>query len=127
MLLLPVILLSVLIRAPANVPKDVPVSYDWVGSDIFGALGIMAFAFTCHQLSFSNFLSLKDQNTSSWRKTTSLAIGISWLISISFAMIGYVCFGKTVQANLFNNFPIDDHIINIGRLCLSISMILTIP
>ncbi|RCH92214.1 hypothetical protein CU098_002414, partial [Rhizopus stolonifer] len=47
-LCLPVILLTILIRAPAYAPKE-GISLEWVGQDVFGALGIMAFAFTCHQ------------------------------------------------------------------------------
>lgn len=125
-LCLPVILLTILIRAPAYAPEE-PIPFEWIGSDVFGALGIMAFAFTCHQVAFNNFLTLEDQTTSSWKHTTILSTGISWAISLSFAAIGYMCFGKGVQSNLFMNFDIDDPIINIGRFALSISMILTIP
>ena len=123
---LPIILLAILIRAPAYAPKE-PIPLEWIGDDVFGALGIMAFAFTCHQVAFNNYLTLEDQATSSWRHTTILSTGLSWLISMTFAAIGYVCFGSDVQSNLFMNFAPDDPIVNIGRFALSISMILTIP
>lgn len=125
-LCLPVILLTILIRAPAYAPEE-SIPLEWVGDDLFGALGIMAFAFTCHQLAFNNFLTLENQTTSSWRHTTIISTAISWTISISFAAIGYLCFGNNVQSNLFMNFASDDPIVNIGRFALSISMILTIP
>ncbi|KAI8991257.1 transmembrane amino acid transporter protein-domain-containing protein [Mycotypha africana] len=124
---LPVILLMILVRAPAYIPKDQTVPIEWAGDDIFGALGIMAFAFTCHQVALSNFLTLRNQTTSSWRFTTILSTGISWVISMTFAVVGYLCFGSNVQSNLFNNFASDDPFINVGRLALAISMILTIP
>ncbi|KAI8075410.1 transmembrane amino acid transporter protein-domain-containing protein [Gilbertella persicaria] len=125
-LCLPVILLTILIRAPAYAPKE-GISLEWVGQDVFGALGIMAFAFTCHQVAFNNFLTLKDQTTTGWKHTTLLSTGLSWLISMTFAVIGYMCFGSHVQPNLFMNFASDDPIVNLGRLALSVSMILTIP
>jgi amino acid permease len=123
---LPVILLTILIRAPAYAPKE-SIPLEWVGNDVFGALGIMAFAFTCHQVAFNNFLTLEDQSTSGWRHTTIMSTCLSWVISMTFAIIGYMCFGSNVQSNLFMNFASDDPIVNIGRFALSISMILTIP
>jgi amino acid permease len=125
-LCLPVILLTILIRAPAYAPKE-PIPLEFIGNDVFGALGIMAFAFTCHQVAFNNFLTLEDQSTSSWKHTTILSTGLSWVISMTFAIIGYLCFGDQVQSNLFMNFAVDDPLINLGRFALSISMILTIP
>ncbi|KAI7873336.1 transmembrane amino acid transporter protein-domain-containing protein [Mucor mucedo] len=125
-LCLPVILLAILIRAPAYAPKE-SIPLEFIGDDVFGALGIMAFAFTCHQVAFNNYLTLEDQATSSWKHTTILSTGISWMISMTFAVIGYLCFGDKVHSNLFMNFAADDPIVNIGRFALSISMILTIP
>ncbi|OBZ91666.1 putative sodium-coupled neutral amino acid transporter 11 [Choanephora cucurbitarum] len=125
-LCLPIILLTILIRAPAYAPKE-SIPLEWVGDDVFGALGIMAFAFTCHQVSFNNYLTLEDQSISNWKHTTILSTGMSWIISMTFAVIGYLCFGSNVQSNLFMNFASDDPIVNIGRFALSISMILTIP
>lgn len=125
-LCLPVILLAILIRAPAYAPKE-PIPLEFIGDDVFGALGIMAFAFTCHQVAFNNYLTLEDQTTSSWKHTTILSTGISWIISMTFAIIGYLCFGDKVHSNLFMNFAADDPIVNIGRFALSFSMILTIP
>ncbi|CAO3680771.1 hypothetical protein G6F70_007879 [Rhizopus microsporus] len=125
-LCLPIILLTIIIRAPAYAPKE-GVQFEWVGNDVWSALGIMAFAFTCHQVAFNNFLTLEDQTTSSWRHTTILSTGMSWVISMTFAIIGYICFGNDVKSNLFMNFATDDPIVNIGRFALGISMILTIP
>ncbi|KAL9555031.1 hypothetical protein MBANPS3_002541 [Mucor bainieri] len=123
---LPIILLTILIRAPAYAPKE-RIPLEWVGPDVFGALGIMAFAFTCHQVALPNFLTLENQSTHSWKLTTVLSTGISWLISMTFAVTGYLCFGTNVQSNLFMNFASDDPLINVGRFALSVSMILTIP
>ncbi|KAI8378173.1 transmembrane amino acid transporter protein-domain-containing protein [Choanephora cucurbitarum] len=125
-LCLPIILLTLLIRAPAySAAHEAPLN--WQGPDIFGALGILAFAFSCSHVCFSVFLSLSDQTSRAWTITTSLASVMSWIASISFALIGYLCFGQDVQPNLFLNFPADDAVVNVGRFALGFSMILTIP
>lgn len=123
---LPLIILTLLIRAPAYA-KSHESPLEWEGPDIFGALGILAFAFACSHVCFSVFLSLKDQTVKSWTITTTLASVMSWTVSIAFAVTGYLSFGKDVQPNLFLNFPDDDYVVNIGRFALGFSMILTIP
>ncbi|KAI9487551.1 MAG: transmembrane amino acid transporter protein-domain-containing protein [Benjaminiella poitrasii] len=125
-LCLPLILVTLLVRAPAYA-KSHEAPLEWKGPDIFGALGILAFAFACSHVCFSVFLSLKEQTVKSWSITTTLASIMSWFVSISFALIGYLSFGKDVQPNLFLNFPDDDLMVNIGRFALGFSMILTIP
>lgn len=125
-LLLPVILLTVIIRCPAYASQhSSPVTV--VGPDVFGSLGIMAFAFGCAQVAFSNFLSLKDQSAKSWSKTTATATSLSLVLALGFGYIGYFTFGVDVQANMFLNFSPTDPIINIGRFALAISLVLTIP
>lgn len=125
-LCLPVIIITLLIRAPAYA-KSHESPLNWEGPDIFGALGILAFAFACSHVCFSVFLSLKDQTIRSWTITTTMASVMSWTVSISFAVIGYLSFGQDVEPNLFLNFPADDFVVNIGRFALGFSMILTIP
>jgi sodium-coupled neutral amino acid transporter 11 len=94
---------------------------------MFGALGILAFAFACSQVCFGVFLSLEDQTDRAWSISNFLAFFISWFVSIAFAVIGYLSFGKDVQPNLFLNFPDDDTLVNVGRFALGFSMILTVP
>ncbi|KAI8979175.1 transmembrane amino acid transporter protein-domain-containing protein [Mycotypha africana] len=125
-LCLPLIVLTLLIRAPAySKSHEAPLS--WQGPDLFGALGILAFAFACSHVCFNVFLSLKDQRIKSWTITTTFASVMSWIASISFAVVGYISFGQDVQANLFLNFPNNDNIVNVGRFALGFSMILTVP
>jgi sodium-coupled neutral amino acid transporter 11 len=115
-----------LIRAPSYASShDAPLN--WAGPDLFGSLGILAFAFTCTHVCFSVYLSLKDQTIGSWTISTGLAAVVTWAVSIAFAMIGYLSFGSDVQPNLFLNFPPDDPLVNIGRFALGFSMVLTIP
>lgn len=125
-LLLPVMIVSVLIRAPAYAKEhDAPMIE--VGRDPIAAMGIMSFAFVCSQVAFSNYLSQRNQSLNGWKLTSFFSTVMSWSISISFAAIGYLCFGKDVSSNIFSNFPADDNVINVGRLALGVSMVLTVP
>ncbi|KAI9264847.1 transmembrane amino acid transporter protein-domain-containing protein [Phascolomyces articulosus] len=128
---LPIIIVTILIRAPAYYDKapgdDGEPAWSIVGTDVFGAMGIMAFAFTCTQVAFNNFLTLKDQSHNAWRHSTIMSTSMSWTISMVFAVVGYICFGSDVKSNLFMNFSQDDPLINLGRFALGISMIFTIP
>lgn len=125
-LLLPVMILTVLIRAPAYSPQhEAPM--DIFGTDPIAAAGIMSFAFVCSQVAFNNFLSQRNQSATAWAATSGLSTLMSWSISITFALIGYLSFGKDVQSNIFSNFPDDDDVINVGRFALGLSMVLTVP
>ncbi|KAI9281196.1 transmembrane amino acid transporter protein-domain-containing protein [Sporodiniella umbellata] len=125
-LLLPIMILSVLIRAPSYAPEHKAPLFE-VGRDPIGAMGIMSFAFVCSQVAFSNYLSQSNQSMNGWKKTSICSTVLSWTISILFAVIGYLSFGQDVNSNIFSNFPADDHVINIGRLALGLSMVLTVP
>jgi sodium-coupled neutral amino acid transporter 11 len=119
-------LIAVLIRAPAY-SKEHEAPMIEIGRDPIGAMGIMSFAFVCSQVAFSNYLSQKNQSLTGWTLTSFVSTLLSWSISISFAAIGYLSFGKDVSSNIFSNFPADDNIINVGRLALGLSMVLTVP
>ncbi|ORZ13953.1 transmembrane amino acid transporter protein-domain-containing protein [Absidia repens] len=125
-LCLPIIILTLLIRAPVYSPSHAA-ELTLVGPDMFGAIAIMAFGFACSQVAFNNFLALKEQTSRSWTLAIIISAIISYLMSMSFAIIGYLSFGKDVQPNLFLNFPADDAVINVGRFALGFSMILTVP
>lgn len=125
-MLFPVVLLTIILRAPAYIP-DEPIPVTWVGPDVFGALGVFAFAFTCSQVAFNNYLTLEDQSSHNWNQSTMLSTFTSWMISMVFAILGYFCFGESVQPNLFMNFATDDWVINVGRFILGCTMVLTIP
>lgn len=119
-------IITVLIRAPAY-SKEHKAPLLPVGEDPIAAIGVMSFAFVCSQVVFSNYLSQHNQSLPSWGVTSFLSSFMSWAISISFAAIGYLSFGQDVSSNIFSNFPADDNVINVGRLALGVSMVLTVP
>ncbi|KAF9974050.1 hypothetical protein BGZ73_002669 [Actinomortierella ambigua] len=125
-MLLPPVLLVVAIRGLHYAPEH-DHQLTFVGSNVFPAIGVMAFALMSTQTAFMNFMTLKRPTRARWATATGTAVFASWLISFVFALIGYLCFGNDVQPNIFNSFPSQDTWINVGRGLLGFSMFLTYP
>ncbi|KAH8554778.1 transmembrane amino acid transporter protein-domain-containing protein [Umbelopsis sp. PMI_123] len=125
-LLLPIIILTIVVRAPVYAPKHhAPVTI--FGPSVLDALGIQAFAFACTHVAFNNYLSQRNQTVVAWTWTSIISTFSSWTATMLFGILGYLAFGQDVQQNLFNSFPADDLTINIGRLLLAVSLIFTVP
>ncbi|KAF9583650.1 hypothetical protein BGW38_008946 [Lunasporangiospora selenospora] len=123
---LPPILAIVALRGFHYAP-DHKRSYDFVGDNVFPAIGVMAFAMLSAQTAFLNFTTLAQPTRKAWGQATGIAVFFSWIISFVFAIIGFIAFGEDVQPNIFNSFPSTDDLINIGRILLGFSMFLTVP
>ncbi|KAF9427531.1 hypothetical protein BGZ94_004734 [Podila epigama] len=102
-------------------------SFDFVGDNVFPAIGVMAFAMLSTQTAFMNYETLADKSKRSWAQATGIAVSLSWAISFVFAIIGFLSFGEDVAPNIFNSFPLTDTLINYGRGLLGFSMFLTFP
>ena len=87
----------------------------------------MAFAFVSNQTAFLNYMSLKNNNIRRWAITTTIALTISLVISLTLAVIGYIAFGANVKSNILVAFPDNDNVINFARFVLAISMFFTYP
>ncbi|KAI8141726.1 transmembrane amino acid transporter protein-domain-containing protein [Fennellomyces sp. T-0311] len=127
-MLLPIVLLGVFIRMP--VYATTPPSLDWVwptSNDLFTGLAILGLSFGCSQNVFGIYLSQRDQRPSQFLLADTSSVLIGYVINMTFAVMGYLCFGDHVKANVLLNFPSDDTVINIVRLALCIFMIFTIP
>ncbi|KAG0218517.1 hypothetical protein BGX33_006995 [Mortierella sp. NVP41] len=123
---LPPILFAVAVRGMYYAP-DHKRSYDFVGNNVFPAIGVMAFAMLSTQTAFLNFTTMAQPTRKAWGQATGIAVSLSWLISFVFAIIGFMAFGEDVQPNIFNSFPQTDGLINFGRSLLGFSMFLTFP
>ncbi|KAF9382605.1 hypothetical protein CPB97_007041 [Podila verticillata] len=102
-------------------------SFDFVGDNVFPAIGVMAFAMLSTQTAFMNYQTLADPSKRTWAQATGIAVSLSWAISFVFAIIGFISFGEDVAPNIFNSFPLTDELINYGRGLLGFSMFLTFP
>ncbi|CAO3596331.1 unnamed protein product [Absidia cylindrospora] len=128
-MLLPLMLLGVILRVPAYAPplKDIELEVVPPSITMFKGIAIMGLSFGCSQNIFGIYLSTFDQRQSSWLMISGLGTMISYILNFTFAIMGYICFGKNVQANVLLNFPDDDVAINVVRLILGLFMVLTIP
>ncbi|KAF9333847.1 hypothetical protein BG006_003051 [Podila minutissima] len=102
-------------------------SFDFVGDNVFPAIGVMAFAMLSTQTAFMNYQTLANPSKRAWAQATGIAVSLSWAISFVFAIIGFISFGEDVMPNIFNSFPLTDELINYGRGLLGFSMFLTFP
>lgn len=124
---IPIVILVVAIKAPQYADPKKPVELEIIGDRFWPAIGVMAFAFLSVHLGFLNYLTLERPSSTRWMQTTSLSVLVSLVISLSFAIIGYVSFGTDTPDNIFNAFPIDDTLVNVGRLILAFSILMTFP
>ncbi|XP_074092691.1 putative sodium-coupled neutral amino acid transporter 11 isoform X2 [Macrotis lagotis] len=91
------------------------------------AIGIMSFAFICHHNSFLVYSSLEEPTVAKWSRIIHISVIISVFISLLFATSGYLTFTDHTQGDLFENYCKNDDLINFGRFCYGITVILTYP
>lgn len=60
-------------------------------------------------------------------KVTHFSTGVSMLACLAMALSGYLNFGSYTQANILNNFPTDNILVNIARLFVLIPPLFSEP
>ncbi|KAF2166787.1 hypothetical protein M409DRAFT_66360 [Zasmidium cellare ATCC 36951] len=98
-----------------------------VNSGIFQAIGVISFAFVCHHNSLLIYGSLRTPTMDRFAKVTHYSTGISMVACLAMALAGYLSFGSLTQGNVLNNFPTDNIMVNIARLCFGLNMLTTLP
>ena len=95
----------------------------------FPALGAICFAFVCHHSSMVVFNSLQPAlaTTASWARITHAAIAIAIGACLVLAVTGYLTFRGATDANLLNNYPLSDQLVNVTRVFFAVTMVLTYP
>jgi len=129
------IVLVVLARAGEAASKDwetvprPPDSYTWAFAhpDFFQGMGAMAFAYVCHHTSFLVFLGLKERTPRRWRVVSHVSVGFAFVLSMLLALPAFHHFSDRTCGDVLNNFPVGDIAIDISRLLLALTMILTFP
>jgi amino acid permease len=120
-------LLGVICRVPYYVPSHIDLEVVPPSLGMFKGISIMVLSFGCSQNVFGIYLSTANQTTSAWLTISGLGTFLSYLLNFTFAIMGYICFGKDVHANVLLNFPEGDVAINVVRMFLGLFMVLTIP
>ena len=98
-----------------------------INDGVFQAIGVISFAFVCHHNSLLIYGSLRKPTMDRFARVTHYSTAISMVACLSMALGGYVTFGDMTKGNVLNNFPTDNIMVNIARLCFGLNMITTLP
>ncbi|KAF2261480.1 hypothetical protein CC78DRAFT_535665 [Lojkania enalia] len=99
----------------------------FIHSGIFEAIGVISFAFVCHHNSLLIYGSLRKPTIDRFSTVTHYSTGVSLIACLVMAMFGYLTFGNKTLGNVLNNFPNDNLMVNIARLCFGLNMLTTLP
>lgn len=124
-----IILVTVLIQGPLA-PDDLkgPIKSSLIiNAGVFQAIGVISFAFVCHHNSLLIYGSLRTPTMDRFATVTHWSTSISMIACLVMALAGYLIFGSKTQGNVLNNFPNDNFMVNIARLCFGLNMLTTLP
>ncbi|KAK7748061.1 hypothetical protein SLS53_001313 [Cytospora paraplurivora] len=98
-----------------------------VNTGIFQAIGVISFAFVCHHNSLLIYGSLKTPTIDRFSRVTHYSTGVSMLACMLMALAGFLTFGDKTLGNVLNNFPSDNTMVTVARLCFGLNMLTTLP
>ncbi|KAJ6031203.1 hypothetical protein N7540_001935 [Penicillium herquei] len=71
--------------------------------------------------------SLKRPTLDRFATVTHYSTGVSLIMCLAMGIAGFLSFGSKTQGNVLNNFPSDNILVNIARLCFGLNMLTTLP
>ncbi|KAJ8123580.1 hypothetical protein ONZ43_g504 [Nemania bipapillata] len=98
-----------------------------VNDGIFQAVGVISFAFVCQHNSLLIYGSLKTPTIDRFATVTHYSTGVSMIACLVMALAGFLTFGDKTMGNVLNNFPADNTMVTIARLCFGLNMLTTLP
>ncbi|RYP21484.1 hypothetical protein DL767_009249 [Monosporascus sp. MG133] len=144
-----VILVTVIVQsilAPPEARGSFSTPLLTVNSGIFQAVGVISFgrqlaelhqltetfskrplAFVCHHNSLLIYGSLKTPTLDRFARVTHYSVGVSTLACLAMALAGFLTFGDRTHGNVLNNFPADNTMVTLARLCFGLNMLTTLP
>lgn len=84
-------------------------------------------AFVCHHNSLLIYGSLKTPTIDRFSRVTHFSTGVSMLACLILALAGFLTFGDKTVGNVLNNFPSDNTMVTVARLCFGLNMLTTLP
>lgn len=81
----------------------------------------------CHHNSLLIYGSLRTPTIDNFSRVTHYSTSISMLACLAMALAGFLTFGDKTLGNVLNNFPSDNSMVNIARLCFGLNMLTTLP
>ncbi|EKJ68644.1 hypothetical protein FPSE_11171 [Fusarium pseudograminearum CS3096] len=125
-----VIVFTILVQgivAPASERGSFSPSLLLFNGGFFQAIGVISFAFVCHHNSLLIYGSLKTPTIDNFSRVTHYSTGVSMVFCLVLALGGFLTFGDKTMGNVLNNFPADNTMVNIARLCFGLNMLTTLP
>lgn len=125
-----IILITVLIQGILMPPADrgsFTTPLLTINSGIFQAISVISFAFVCHHNSLLIYGSLKTPTIDRFSRVTHYSTGVSMVACMVMALAGFLTFGDQTLGNVLNNFPADNAMVNVARLCFGLNMLTTLP
>lgn len=81
----------------------------------------------CHHNSLLIYGSIKTPTIDRFSKLTHYSTGVSMVACMIMAATGFLVFGDKTLGNVLNNFPADNTMVNVARLCFGLNMLTTLP
>lgn len=101
--------------------------FSWGG--IFSCISIQITSFGSHALGPQLYEELSERSPKRFAIVVGIGFFISWIITMTFGIAGYIAFGNNVNGDVMKSYPIPkegiDWIIVIAKLILAINMIAT--
>jgi len=98
-----------------------------INTGFMQAVGVISFAFVCHHNSLLIYGSLATPTIDRFSRVTHYSMGVSTLACVTMALVGFLTFGDKTKGNVLNNFPADNTMVTIARLCFGFNMLTTLP
>ncbi|KAM3544656.1 hypothetical protein ARSEF1564_002385 [Beauveria bassiana] len=127
MLVIVVTVLTQGLLVPSEAKGEFSLSLLTLNTGIFQAIGVISFAFVCHHNSLLIYGSLRTPTIDNFSRVTHYSTGVSMLACLVMALGGFLVFGDKTLGNVLNNFPSDNIMVNVARLCFGLNMLTTLP
>lgn len=99
----------------------------FINGGVLQAVGVISFAFVCHHNSLLIYGSLRKPTLDRFSQVTHYSTFVSMAACMAVALAGFLTFGDKTLGNVLNNFPADNVMVNIARLCFGLNMLSTLP
>lgn len=100
----------------------------WILSlNFFQGISVISFALVCHHNTTFIYDSIHIPTLDRFNTVTHIACFVSGVVCMLMGLVGFLNFGSMTKGNILNNFPTDDWLVNIARLCFGLNMLTTFP